>query len=64
MVAVIAGWLLVAEDLNEPGEGTVVGLFHLRWKAAGRQLVEPQVVSDALTALSLPWAGLVGAVTD
>jgi len=51
----------MSEDLNKLGYRPVIGLLHLRGKYAGRKLIKFQVVGDAITALALSRAWLIGA---
>jgi len=48
------------KDVNKPGKGAVVGLFHLRGKYTAGKLVILQVIGNAFTALALSGAGLIG----
>jgi len=50
----------MSEDLNKLGYRAVVGLLHLPGKYAARKLIKFQVVGDAITALALSGAGLIG----
>jgi len=51
----------VRDQLGEAGEGAVVGLFYLGGKDAGGQLVELEVVGDAIAALAFAGAGFISA---
>jgi hypothetical protein len=53
----------IAEDLDEPGKGAVKGLLYLGGKDAAGKLVELEVEGNALAALALSGAGLVGTGT-
>lgn len=53
-------WLSAAEDLHKFSDGAIVGSLNLRREEAARQLAEIFMVSDAITALPLTLAGLVG----
>jgi hypothetical protein len=47
---------------NEPGERTVIGLFHVGRKTTRRELLHLHMISQAFAALSLAVAGIVCAV--
>ncbi len=47
-------------DPDEPGNGSVVGSLYFGREQATRQFSAATMVDDALAALSLPLAGLVG----
>ncbi|GAH72966.1 unnamed protein product [marine sediment metagenome] len=49
------------EDLDKLGERAVVGLLHLRGEDAGGELIELQMVGDALAALTFSGARLISA---
>jgi hypothetical protein len=49
--------LLIA--LYEPLDGAIVGLLHVFRKEASRKFTHAPVITDALTALPLPAAGLI-----
>jgi len=50
----------MGKDLYKLTKRAVVGLLYRRGKHTGGKLVKLQVVSDALTALTLSGAGLIG----
>ena len=51
----------MGEDVDKLGERAVVGLLHLRGEDAGGELIELQMVGDALAALTFSGARLIGA---
>ena len=54
---------IVQNMFGETVERAVKGLFYIIREGAGGQLVEPEVIGDALAAPALSGAGFVGAVT-
>jgi len=48
------------KGLNKTGEGAVIAPFHFWSEDAGRKLVKLQVIDNALTALALSGARLIG----
>jgi hypothetical protein len=50
-----------AENLHKFSDRAIVGSLDLRREEAARQLAEILMIADAIAALPLPLAGLVGA---
>jgi hypothetical protein len=57
------GLLTASNILGEAGEGAVEGLLYIIGEDTGGQFVELKVIGNALAALALSGAGLIGAVT-